>query len=194
MRISRLHPLDTSTVPAAVHDDLKAFLAPLTLSPRELLAISKGLTNAEIPARLTGDERTMLETEKLRSLGKFSFQLSIINYFRIFQDVRYLSYSEFELNSDMEMVTNGDLIREFMKWNALTGCVSMNSGFLISEFVEKEEFEKKKIHVFKATAVGSFYTMIGIVYANYRDQFDEFMGKVINGKRGIIEIVKSQQA
>ena len=51
----------------------------------------------------------------------------------------------------------------------------------------------KRQMLWKQAAIGSFYTMLGIVMVKYRDEklLDKLIiDKIINGKRGVIKIVQ----
>ncbi|KAI5964426.1 hypothetical protein KGF57_001100 [Candida theae] len=166
------------------------YVDPVKFSNEELACISNGLTNLEL--RIENDEGhvSFIETDRLRRLGKTTFQLALVNQFRIFQNVGFLSYSETDIESDLAWLLNDETIVEFMKLNGLANCVAMNRELLINENLARFEFETKKKMVFSATAIGSFFTLVGLMQFKPRPGSSELMDKIINGKRGVFGILK----
>lgn len=166
------------------------YVNPVTFLNEELACISNGLTNLELRIEDGEGKDVFIETDLLRRLGKHTFRLALINQFRIFKNVGYLSNSETDIESDIIWLLDNSPVIEFMKLNGLSKCVSLNRELLINENLTKSEFEAKKKVVFNATAIGSFHTMIGLIHFNPRSGLQELMDKIINGKRGVYNILK----
>ena len=166
------------------------YIDPVKFLNEELACISNGLTNLEL--RLKGDDGKTLfiETDLLRRLGKHTYTLAVMNQFKIFQNIGYLSCSESDIESDVTWLLNNKTILEFMKLNGLTKCISMNSELLINENLDHAEFEAKKKAVFNSTTIGSFYTLVGLIHFKPTPVLQELMDKIINGKRGVFGILK----
>ena len=77
-----------------------------------------------------------------------------------------------------------------MNLNGLSKCVSMNSELLINEYLNNTEFEDKKRVVLNATTIGSFFSLIGLTRVRPRPGLQDLMNKIINGKRGVFNILK----
>ncbi|CAD1808469.1 hypothetical protein FOB58_000839 [Candida parapsilosis] len=166
------------------------YIDPVKLSNEELACVSNGLTNLEL--RVTNEEGKVvfIETDLLRRLGKQAYALALINQFKIFQNMGYLSNSETDIDSDITWLLDNKIILEFMNLNGLSKCVSMNSELLINEYLNNTEFEDKKRVVLNATTIGSFYTLIGLTRVRPRPGSQDLMNKIINGKRGVFNILK----
>ncbi|KAI5970687.1 hypothetical protein CANMA_000278 [Candida margitis] len=169
---------------------LISFIAPVKFSNNEIACVSNGLTNLELRVENDKGEVVFIESDLLRRLGKQTFALALINQFKIFQTVGYLSNSEADIESDISWLLSNESILEFMKLNGLSNCVSMNRELLVNEYLTHSEFEEKKKIVQEATTVGSFHALIGLVHFKPRPGSQELMNKIINGKRGVFSILK----
>lgn len=174
---------------------ISAYLYPLNLLPRELQCISQGLHNQVLPSTQHSNHhgwQVNQETERLRRHGKHIFQYYVLHHLKVFRTLSYLSNPELEISNDVETLLGHEIIEEFMRLNSLTQDVEIQSRFLKNEFIEKELFLQKKQKILKATTIGSFYTMVGIVHINHNAGYKEFMDKMMSGSRGFIEILKNQ--
>ncbi|KAI5957087.1 hypothetical protein KGF54_000015 [Candida jiufengensis] len=180
---------DKSTYSTNVQPLIK-YLNPLVLSNYELAIISNGLTNLELHTRIDNTS-IIYESDKIRSVGQNIYRLLLVNQLKIFQNLKYLSNSENEIESDLNWVWDNSIILKFMKLNGLSNSITINSEFLINEFIDHDLYQLKKQKVINATTIGSFYTMIGLISIKYKQNLDnETIDKILNGKRGIFNILK----
>ncbi|KAI5962604.1 uncharacterized protein KGF55_003680 [Candida pseudojiufengensis] len=180
---------DKSTYSTNLQPIIK-YLSPLVLSNYELAIISNGLTNLEVKLEIN-QTSSIYESEKIRLLGKNIYKYLLVNQLRIFKNSKYLSNSETEIEADLKWIWENSIIMKFMKVNGLSNCITINSEFLINEYVDQNVYNIKKQKVIDATTIGSFYTMIGLLaLKSNHDMSNETINKILNGKRGIFDILK----
>ena len=153
----------------------------------ELICIAYGSTNMELKLK-----NNIMETDTLRKLGKTRFKMSLFKN-TIFIDDRYLTATPMELSSDLDIFNNEEVIYEFLKLNQLHRHSLLNRELLINTKLPRKDYVTKRQMLWKQAAIGSFYTMLGIVMVKYRDEklLDKLIiDKIINGKRGVIKIVQ----
>lgn len=165
---------------------LQSFLK-LDFNTTELIGIAYGSTNMELKLK-----NNIMETDTLRKLGKTRFKMSLFKN-TIFIDDRYLTATPMELSSDLDIFNNEEVIYEFLKLNQLHRHSLLNRELLINTKLPRKDYVTKRQMLWKQAAIGSFYTMLGIVMVKYRDEklLDKLIiDKIINGKRGVIKIVQ----
>ncbi|KAL6450097.1 hypothetical protein SBY92_002039 [Candida maltosa Xu316] len=162
----------------------------MDLGFKELLCIASGMTNMELNLN-----NNIYQSETLRRLGQTKFHSQLLTN-SVFINDRYLTANEAELVEDLENFDNDAILYEFLKWNSLHQFSLINREVLISKRLSQEEFNLKKMKLWKKTSIGSFYTLIGILLVKFKgDVVNELLSdKVINGKRGIKDIVRSKQS
>ncbi|CAX40356.1 conserved hypothetical protein [Candida dubliniensis CD36] len=159
----------------------------LDFNTDELICIAYGSTNMELKLK-----NSIMETDTLRELGKSRFKLSLLKN-TIFIDDRYLTATPLELSSDLDVFNNEDILYEFLKVNQLHRHSLLNRELLINIQLPRKEYVMKRHMLWRQAAIGSFYTMLGIVMVKYHNGkiLDKLItDKIINGKRGVIKIVQ----
>ncbi|RCK63480.1 hypothetical protein Cantr_10201 [Candida viswanathii] len=179
------------TKSATIQSYIAAF--GLALSPSELLCVAYGLTEMLVTI---GNHRknSVYCTSTLRALGRLRFRFCLLRS-TIFVNERYLTASEVEVREDIAAFVNNEVVYEFLKWNGLHLFSLLNRELLILKDLPNEEFKEKKAMLWEKTAIGSFYTMLGILLVKYDEARvnDLITNKIITGKRGIIDIVQLKQ-
>ncbi|RCK66301.1 hypothetical protein Cantr_02033 [Candida viswanathii] len=161
----------------------------LALNPSELLCVAHGLTDMLVPIG-----HNVYGTSTLRALGRLRFRFCLLRN-TIFVNERYLTASEVEVREDIAAFVNNEVVYEFLRWNGLHLFSLLNRELLILKDLPNEEFKERKAMLWEKTAIGSFYTMLGILLVKYEEARvnNLITNKIITGKRGIIDIVQLKQ-
>lgn len=210
------HDQDFANLIESRTEPIQKFLGHnFSLLPREKLSIICGLTNIELeflqilkdrdssestnsiinlnhsPSLLNHSSSLLIETDKLRKIGKSKVDLDLsIN--TVFISQKYLSTSTAEIDHNLKLFGDYDvIIPEFMRKNLMYSCILPFRGAMRDGPVHSlEEYEATKEAILNRTCMGSFYTMLGILYV----KFDrEMVGKLVtekfvNGNLGLVNI------
>lgn len=176
-------------------DKVDAMLgAKFKILTKEAVSILCGLSEAQVVQDLEGTDlhKVIHETEKYRQIGESVYGLTR-DTLLIFGDLQHLSTSSEELEDLLRQFNNDlNVIPQFMKNCLLYDVVITARGVMRPYKCTQEEAEKRAIRLRDHTAIGSFYTMIGLLVVKYGKEkvVEEFLvPKVFNGDNGIINII-----
>lgn len=134
-------------------------------------------------------------TEKIREIGKNVFDLHW-KLSTIFANEHHLSSPSEMLAETVHAVDNNrDIIPLFMTANSLYNCIQGFRGAMkggaINDF---NKYLETKSKILNSTSIGSFYTLIGIIYIKFGQLGLEkvIYPKIIQGTRGITSIVMKE--
>lgn len=168
------------------------FLGPqLPLAFPDLLCIVCGL--GDMPVETAAGQplqKVQAHQEVLRGLGKRFYQLQA-NLATVFAGPRHLSTLHVELEHNISIFAAHDsLVLEFMKLNLLYRYVLPYRGVHSAGQVPLKDITKLRRKLRGETAVGSFYTMIGLLLTRFdRSHVQNLVQeKVLEGNFGIIKI------
>lgn len=179
------------------------------LLTEEKLCISWGLSNIRIyyvPERNIKSRKEIKKfphrpareefcTEKIRDIGRKVFDLHW-KLSTIFSNEHHLSSSSEMLAETSHVVDNNrEIIPLFMTANSLYDCVRGYRGAMKGGVIKNfSKYLKVKAEILNSTSIGSFYTLIGILYIKFGQQGLEkvIYPKIIGGARGITSIAMKE--
>lgn len=203
------HDLDFANLIESRTEPIQKFLGHnFPLLPREKLSILCGLTNIELEFLQSLKDRAssesnnssfdlnhspsvLIETDKLRKIGKSKVDLDLsIN--TVFISQKYLSTSTAEIDHNLKLFGDYDVIvPEFMRKNLMYSCILPFRGAMRDGTVHSlQEYEATKEAILNKTCMGSFYTILGILYVKFdREMVGKFVTeKFVNGNLGLVNI------
>lgn len=179
-------------------ESIQRFLGPtFPLLPREHLSIMCGLSNIELefpspkPPFLALKNSLIIETDKLRNVGQSKIELEL-SLNTIFISQKYLSTSMAEIDYNIRLFGEYDvIIPEFMRKNLIYGSIFPFRGAMRDGPVHSpEHYDASREAILRRTSIGSFYTLLGILYVKFeRELVERFITeKVVNGNLGLVNI------
>ncbi|EGW33916.1 uncharacterized protein SPAPADRAFT_65120 [Spathaspora passalidarum NRRL Y-27907] len=166
---------------------IQTYIPHLEFTSRDLTAISQGLTNNTLTINTQP-----YQTALLRQLGKQTLLFRLYTS-TIFSGQRYLASSPYEIKNDLGYFTNDWVIPQVMRRNGIYDCCVVDDRLVTTERIEYERYLNKVKEVKDKTAIGSLFTLIGLVKVKYGDkEAKQVCDKLVEGKRGIIEIVQEE--
>ncbi|KAG7194367.1 uncharacterized protein KQ657_004579 [Scheffersomyces spartinae] len=179
---------------------IQSFLGPLfPLLAEEKIAILFGLTNVQLKLENTCNNATDFNarslgysTARLRECGEQLFQSC---WFKTttFDNERYLSMLQQDIIYDInQFEPSSEVLVEFMKRQTMYQNIQSYRGAMKYGPIEDyEEYLQAKQNLQNITAVGSFYTLIGICWIKFGKEATakQLIGnKIINGPNGLIRL------
>ncbi|EGV66333.1 hypothetical protein CANTEDRAFT_91501 [Yamadazyma tenuis ATCC 10573] len=164
------------------------------LEPKEAIVILCGLSHAELAKDGTPDsmQKVVYDSEKLRQIGKGVYTVTK-DTLLVFGDHQYLSTPTPELEYIITQIRDDrSIIPQYMKNCLLYESVIPFTGSMRAGSLEPEKAKERKAKIQDVSAIGSFFTMIGILTIKFGKEkvVEELLvPKVFNGKSGIIEII-----
>ncbi|RLV92390.1 hypothetical protein JA1_003236 [Spathaspora sp. JA1] len=172
---TQIHPIQTYIPPH------------LELTPQDITAITQGLTNRTLTLNTYP-----YQTALLRQLGKQTLLFKVYTS-TIFSGQRYLTSSPYEISHDLSYFTNDSVLPQVMRRNGIYDCCVVDERLVSSERIEYERYLEKIEKVKDKTAIGSLFTLIGVIKVKYGDkEAKSVCEKLVEGKRGIIEIAQER--
>ncbi|KAK8440778.1 hypothetical protein ACI3LY_000941 [Candidozyma auris] len=178
---------------------VQRFLNPyFSLAFKDLLLITCGLANFKIqqhskPAGPVFD-KGYIHQNVLREWGKRYFDLNLKKA-AIFPSLSHLSMSHSEIDHHLSYFTDMNaIISEFMGRQLLYECLIPCRGAQVDGKLSREEADQLRASIRDKTAIGSFYTMFGVLLFRYgkgEATQDFLQRKILDGKNGIYGIATS---
>lgn len=187
---------------------IQSFLGPeFSLLPTELACVIYGLSNVRVnigeePAGQNQDPQcvfpesaiTSYDSNSLRKIGKSLFQLHLQLSVVFNNNTKHLTVPSTELAHRLRIVEGQmGLICDFMKRHFMYSCIE---PFKAANFDKDHLVLTSRMEdIHDATAVGGFYTLIGLLSVKFDKQkvIDEVLyKKVLNGRNGIVELATKQ--
>lgn len=190
-----LHSIEEQT-------SIKSFLGEkFPLLAEETHSIRCGLSNFQLDLgqdmpRNSFNGGSLYESDKLRQIGKLVVKFHLDNN-TVFAGRRHLSLPSTDIESDLKIFAgNPKLVPMFMKQNLLYASVIPYRGAMKwGPYSTKEEYDDMKLQIYDKTSIGSFYTLIGLLYSKFNkvDVIEFIDSKVLEGPNGLIYIASQNQ-
>lgn len=164
----------------------------MPLLTTELVSILCGSSDFSVIIDGNDNKTSVFESQKLRLLGKFTYNMARDQL--VFGDEQYLSSSLTEVQTSLTALNEDEkIIPLFMRKNLIYSSVIPFMGVMKYGLIKDTNvITEAKTRISDISAVGTFYTMIGLLVVKYGTKNVEEMllgPKVINGNSGVLSIV-----
>lgn len=164
----------------------------MLLLTTELVSILCGSSDFSVIIDGNDSKTSVFESQKLRLLGKLTYNMARDQL--VFGDEQYLSSTLTEVQTSLTALNEDDkIIPLFMRKNLIYNSVIPFMGVMKYGLIKDTNvITEAKTRISDLSAIGTFYTMIGVLVVKYGTKHVEelLLGpKVINGNSGVLSIV-----
>lgn len=164
----------------------------MPLLTTELVSILCGSSDFSVIIDGNDSKTSVFESQKLRLLGKLTYNMARDQL--VFGDEQYLSSTLTEVQTSLTALNEDDkIIPLFMRKNLIYNSVIPFMGVMKYGLIKDTNvITEVKTRISDLSAIGTFYTMIGVLVVKYGTKNVEeiLLGpKVINGNSGVLSIV-----